>query len=450
MPVQTNASSPPGYPLIGHWWNFERDRLGFLTQCYRQYGETTRLRIVVPTFLINNPNDIHHVLVAHAENYRKSRRITGRVGRRLFGRGLLTKRDAAHRRQRRLVQPVFHRDAIVVFVEAINVHIEQMLAKWDAGSVVDLTAEMDRFAEDVLIRALVGDLGENDRRRLSEANRARRKFINHAFGSRFPFQQLLPTRLNWEYQWAARNQKNIIRELVSRARNGKIDPNSLLAQMAAANTSQGDRLSDVDLFDEVWELLTAGYETTRDTLTWASYLMAKHPEGVARLREEVGRVLGERPVRAEDLPRLVYAEMFFSEAMRLFPPAWMFARIALDDDVLPSGVRVPAGSKVYLCQYTAHRNEEFFPEPERFDPERFHADVRHTRPRFSYFPFGGGERVCVAESLARLEGVLVLSSLARRFDLALCPGQSVELVGAITLRPRSSIRVAVRSVLASD
>lgn len=449
MPVSPNVSGPPGYPLIGHWWDFERDRLGFLTGCYREFGETTRLQIVVPTFLINNPSDIHHVLVAHAENYRKSLRIIGRAGRRLFGRGLLTKRDTAHRRQRRLVQPVFHRDAIVVFVQAIEAHIEKMLGTWAADSV-DLTAEMDRFAEDVLIKALVGDLDEKRRKRLSEVNRARRRFINHAFSSQFPFPQLRPTRLNWDYQWAAREQTKIIRDLVSRARNGKIDPNSLLAQMAAGRPSQGDRLGDQDLFDEVWELLTAGYETTREALTWASYLMAKHPEGAARLRAEAVHVAGKRPVRAEDLPQLIYAEMFFSEAMRLFPPAWMFARVAMDHDVLPSGVRVTAGSKVYLCQYTAHRNAEFFPKPEIFDPERFHADVRYTRPRFSYFPFGGGERVCVAESLARLEGVLVLASLARRFDLAVCPGQSIEPVGAITLRPRSSIRVAVSSVFASD
>jgi cytochrome P450 len=122
----------------------------------------------------------------------------------------------------------------------------------------------------------------------------------------------------------------------------------------------------------------------------------------------------------------------------------MFVRVAIQDDLLPSGVRVPAGSKIYLCQYTAHRNEQFFPDPERFDPERFHPRVRHTRPRFSYFPFGGGGRVCVAESLARLEGVLVLASLARRFDLELPPGQVIEPRGAITLRPKNPIRATAR------
>ncbi len=444
MPAETTVKGPPGYPLIGQWWNFERDRLGFLADCYRHYGETARLRIVVPTFLVNNPHDIHHVLVAHEENYRKSWRVVGRAGRRLFAHGLLTKRGAAHLRLRRLVQPVFHRHAVVVFVEAIQAHLEQMLDNWVVNSVVDVTAEMDRFAEHVLIRALVGELEEKSRHSLSKANRCRRRFINHAFSIQFPFPFLLPTLRNWEYQRAVHVQRKIIRGLVNGARSAWIEPNSLLAHMAAAENAQGDRLSEDELFEEVWELLTAGYETTREALTWSSYLMAKHPEGAARVRAEVARVVGRRAVQVEDVPQLVYTEMFFSEAMRLFPPSWMFVRVAIDDDVLPSGVRVPAGSKIYLCQYTAHRNQEFFPDPERFDPDRFHAEVRHTRPRFSYFPFGGGQRVCVAESLARLEGVLVLASLARRFDLELCQGQVIQPVGAITLRPSNPIRVVAR------
>jgi cytochrome P450 len=155
-------------------------------------------------------------------------------------------------------------------------------------------------------------------------------------------------------------------------------------------------------------------------------------------------VVGEGAVAAEDVPRLLYSEMFFSESLRLYPPVWMFVRVAVEDDILPSGVRIPAGSKIFFCQYTAHRNEAFFPDPERFDPERFLAGTGNAWPRFAYFPFGGGRRVCVAESLARLEGVLLLASVARRFDLELCPGQNVEPVGAITLRPRDPIRVAVR------
>jgi cytochrome P450 len=402
-----------------------------------------RLRIVRSTLLINDPDDIHHVLVAHAANYAKSWQSTGRVGRRMFGFGLISREGQKHTRQRQLVQPTFHRQILAAFVEAIHTQVERMVSRWTVNAVVDLTAEIDRFAEDVLIDALLGDLDPEVRRRLSQANRVRRRFINHAFKAPFPL-QLLPTPENWVFRRALLEQTRILRELVRRAVSGGDGRPTLLAQMASAETRHADRLSEADLVEELLELLTAGFETTREALTWACYLLATRPGEAVRVRDEVSTVAGPGAIDATDVPRLEYTAMFFSEALRLFPPVWMFVRSAIEDDVLPSGVRVPAKWKIYMCQYTAHRNEAFFPDPERFDPERFLPDARHARPRFSYFPFGGGTRVCVAESLARLEGVLVLASLARRFDLGLCPGQQVEPVGAITLRPKHPIRLSVR------
>jgi cytochrome P450 len=217
-------------------------------------------------------------------------------------------------------------------------------------------------------------------------------------------------------------------------------PESLIARIAAAQGSGGDQLKAAELLEEVSELLTAGFETTRDALTWALYLLARHPAYAARLRKQA-HALGQRPLNAGDLPNLFYAEWFFSEALRLYPPAWMFIRIAIGDDELPTGVSVSAGTKILFCQYTAHRNPKYFPDPERFDPERFRPEAAQARPRFSYFPFGAGPRVCVAEPLARLEGVLVLASVARRFCLEPLPDQNIRPVGAITLRPSAPILV---------
>lgn len=437
------VQGPPAFPLIGHWRPFTRNRLRFLVECHRQYGQTTRLHIVKPTFLINDPDDIQHVLVTGERKYGKSWQVTSPSGRRMFFHGLLAKHDAAHRQQRRIVQAVFHRHAITAFVDAIRTHIDVMLDAWAAASIVDVAAEMDRFAEQVLFRALLGKIDDELCRRLSETDRVRRRFIAHAFVSRLPLPQAWPTPSQWAFRRATRLQRRIIQELVAAARNGTADRDSLLSQMARAGT-QAHHLADEDLVEEVGELLNAGFETTRDALTWSTYLMARHPDEAVRVRDEITRIIGQRSIVADDIPRLTYTDMFLSEAMRLFPPVWMFVRIALEDDQLPTGTRVPAGSKIYMCQYTAHRNEVFFPDPERFDPGRFSLEKRQTRPRFSYFPFGGGARVCVAESLARLEGVMVLASLARRFDLELCPGQTIEPIGAITLRPGSPIRVAVK------
>lgn len=440
--VATDIGSQRRPPLLGDWWRFQRDRLGFLTACHRRYGQTVRLRIVRSTFLINHPEDIHHVLVAHASNYEKSWQTTGRAGRRMFGFGLLTRQGQTHTRQRRLVQPTFHKEGVAAFVDAIEGQVERMVARWDASTTVNLTEEMDRLAEDVLIDALLGELEPEVRSRLSQTNRTRRRLINDAFGAPLPLH--LPTPRKWALRRAQGEQRRILLDLVRRAADGAIGRPTLLAQMAAAEARNADRLSEADLLDELTELLTAGFETTRDALIWASYLLAAKPREAARVRDEVAAVVGSGAFRAADVPRLEYTAMFFSEALRLFPPVWMFVRAAIEDDLLPSGVRVPSRSKIFMCQYTAHRNESFFADPERFDPERFRLDAHHARPRFSYFPFGGGTRVCVAESLARLEGVLVLASLARRFDLALCPGQRVEPVGEITLRPRRPIRLDVR------
>lgn len=442
MSGESRVGSQRRPPLLGDWWNFQRDRLGFLTGCHLRYGQTVRLRIVRSTLLINNPDDIHHVLVANAANYGKSWQTTGRAGRRMFGFGLLSRQGSAHGRQRRLVQPTFHKQVVAAFIEAIEAQVERMVGRWTGSTTVDLTVEMDRFAEDVLIDALFGELEPDVRSRLSQANRARRRLINHAFTAPLPI-QLLPTPRNYAFRRALREQRQILLDLLRRATSDDAHP-TLLAQMASAETRDADRLSEADLVEELTELLTAGFETTREALTWACYLLATKPREAGRVRNEVAEVVGDGAIGGTGVSRLDYTAMFFSEVLRLFPPVWMFVRTAIEDDILPSGVRVPARSKIYMCQYTAHRNEAFFPDPERFDPERFRPDARRVRPRFSYFPFGGGSRVCVAESLARLEGVLVLASLARRFDLALCPGQPIEPVGAITLRPRHPIRINVR------
>jgi cytochrome P450 len=391
--------------------------------------------------LIHDPRDIQHVLVDRESNYRKNDRVMGRSGQRMFARGLLTRGLAPHRVRRRLVQPHFRNRVLGALMEIVREQVRLMVETW--SDVVDLSAEMDSFSERVLIRALVGELDEATRERLSNTNRARRRLINDAFNQKFPYPHLLPTLTNWRYRQATSAQREMVASLVRAARTGALDPRSLLALMASYESGEGNRLEDDALVEEMVELLTAGFETTRETLTWAIFLMAQHPRCAAALRSEADRVLANRTIEESDLPKLAYTDMFLSEALRLYPPAWLFMRLAIEADVLPSGVPVRPGWKIYMCQYTAHRNARYFPEPERFDPERFSPASRETRPRFAYFPFGGGPRVCVAEPLVRLEAAVVLSEIARRCRVSLADDRPVEPVGAITLRPRGSIRIKV-------
>jgi cytochrome P450 len=404
-----------------------------------------RLHLVRPTLLIHDPRDIQHVLVDREDHYRKSDRVVGRAGQQMFARGLLTREWAAQRLRRRLVQPHFHRRVIASFVDVMDEEVRHLLDSWNAG-FVDLTAEMDRFSERLLIRTLIGEVDEDTRRRISWTNRARRRLIGDAFGRRFPFPHLLPTRTNWRYRRASRVQRATLRSLVRKARDNRLDPRSLLALMAGYETGEGSRLDDDALVEEMVELLTAGIETTRETLTWAVFAMAAQPRHAAGLASEAARVLEDRRVRPDDLPKLEHAEMFLSEVMRLYPAAWMFVRLAAGDDELPTGARVGRGWKICLCPYTSHRNPAYFPDPERFDPSRFSREAREARPRFAYFPFGGGPRVCVAEPLIRVEGVVLLAALARRYSLALVDERPIEPVGAITLRPKGSIRISARPI----
>jgi cytochrome P450 len=445
MRCAPGLAGPPGHPLVGHWWQFERDRLGFVAGCHRRYGDTVPLHIVRPGLLIRDPRDIQHVLVDREDRYKKSDRVVGRSGRRMFSRGLLTGEIPAQRVRRRLVQPHFHRRVLGAFVDVMRELADDMLDSW-AGRVVDVTSEMDRFSEQVLIRALAGELDERTAERISQANRARRRLINDAFAGIFPLPHLLPTPANWRYRAATRWLGRALHDLVAAARGGRLDPRAMLSLMAEYETTEGRRLGDDEVVDEMLELLTAGYETTREVLTWSVYLMARHPEEALRVREQVRSTVGDRAIGADAVPGLTRADMFLSESLRLYPPTWMFIRVAVGDDRLPSGAAVRAGAKIYLCQYTSHRNPAYFPDPDRFDPDRFLPERQKARPRFAYFPFGGGPRVCVAEQLVRVEGAVLLASVARRFDLALADDRTIDPVGAITLRPRQPIIVTARPI----
>jgi len=202
-------------------------------------------------------------------------------------------------------------------------------------------------------------------------------------------------------------------------------------------------MTDQQVRDEVVTLFVTGYETIGEALTWTSYLLAQHPAIEEKFLSEVDAVLGGRPPCAADLSHLTYAGMVLAESMRLYPPTWLFVRIAQAEDRLPSGATIPAGSKIYLCQYVMHRHPGYFQNPERFDPERFTETAKKARPQFAYFPFGGGARVCIGEHFAKMEATIVLASIAQRFRLRLVPGQTIVPEPKMTLRSKHGIMMRV-------
>ncbi len=418
---------------------FLRDKLGFLSRCAEQYGDVVRLEIAGPTYLLTDADDVGHVLVGNADNYAKSPRVAGRRARRFFGEGVVTSRGQVHLRARRTLQPAFHWNVIQRFATLMIDEAERQLAPWQDGAEVDIHAEMLTLTQRIMMRALLGEESEAEVARFSRAVADRRGYQEHLLNSVFPLPEYVPNRTTRAYRRARTEIDTILRSAV-RLRRSRTVSGDLLSMLVQLQGEDGTGLSDSLILDEARTLAIAGYETVAEALTWTWHLLALSREPHDRLVSEVDGV-GDGPLGAQDVPRLPYARMVFAEAMRLYPPSWIFVRIAERSDVLPGGVYVPAGAKMYLCPFLTHRSPRYFPDPERFDPERFTEALIRSRPRLAYFPFGAGRRLCLGEEFAWMEGVLLLAHIARRFRLTHVPGQTIVPDPNVTLRPRNGIRM---------
>jgi cytochrome P450 len=264
-----------------------------------------------------------------------------------------------------------------------------------------------------------------------------------------PFARLLarlPLPAKRRFREARERLDSTIYRMINERRASGEDRGDLLSMLIQARDEEGDGtgMTDKQLRDEAMTIFLAGHETTANALTWTWYLLSQHPEIEARFHAEVDDVLKGAPPAAEDFPRLRYTEMVLAEAMRLYPPAWVISRRALGDYQI-DGYAIPARSILVMSQYVTHHDARFFPDPFRFDPERWRPEARESRPKFSYFPFGGGPRVCIGESFAWLEGALVLATIAQRFRMRLAPDQQVELRPIITLRPKYGMRMILEA-----
>lgn len=435
------ARGPAGYPLVGNLPEFLCDKLGFLSRCAATYGDVIKLKIGEPTFLLNHPDDIKHVLVLNPDNYGKSPRMTSASGRKLSGSGLLTSVGPEHLRQRRMMQPVFYRKTVESFSRIITEGVEEMLARWADGMELDLEGEMMGLVQRNIVKTLLGADADHDLPALLNAVTIRRQYMEHVFFS--PLPEWVPSRIGWRYRRAMHRIDAIVMGAIQARRARPADTKDLLSLLLCAKYDDGTAMTDHQVRDEVVTLLVTGYETIGEALTWTSYLLSQHPAIAAKCFAEVDAAIGGRSPGVEDLPKLPYLGMVLAESMRLYPPTWIFIRIAQEEDTLPSGAVIPAGSKIYLCQYVMQRHPRYFPDPERFDPERFTDTAKKERPQFTYFPFGGGSRVCIGEHFAKMEATLILSSIAQRFRLSLVPGQIIVPEPTMTLHPRNGIRMRV-------
>jgi cytochrome P450 len=451
MPTTASPTPPgprarfPGQLLLA----FRRDPLGFLERLARDYGDVSFVRLGDRrVHLLNHPDLIKDVLVTEHRRFHKGRGLE--LAKHLLGDGLLTSEGDFHRRQRRLAQPAFHPQRIARYADAMVEHAERTSERWaelavrTPTPVLDLHQEMMRLTLGIVGKTLFATEVEGEAHEIGQAITTSMELFRSF--TTLPFAALLerlPLPSTWRFLKARARLDATISRLIADRRAAGEDRGDLLSMLLLAQDEEGSGgMSDQQVRDEAMTLFLAGHETTANALTWTWYLLSRHPEVETCLHSELDQVLDSRGARAQDMPTLAYTWRVLAEAMRLYPPAWVIGRRAIADYEV-AGYRLPKDSIVLVSQWVTQRDPRFFPDPERFDPERWTDEARATRPRFAYFPFGGGPRTCIGEQFAWMEGVLVLATLARRWRPRLGPGHRVALQPSITLRPLGGMKMVL-------
>jgi cytochrome P450 len=443
------AAGLGGLELFRLMPRFRRDPLRVFAELNEEFGHVVRMKGLWTAYQLTHPRDIEHVLQTNSQNYRKGRQY--REFRTSIGNGLLISDGEFWRRQRRLAQPAFHRQRINAFGQTMVESAESLLVRWQtleaAGEPFNVVAEMMRLTLRIVGLTIFGTDLSGDTEHIARSLDIARAHAIRRMWQPVKLPVWFPTRSNRVFLRAIRASEQVIYRMIDARRRGEVETDDLLSLlMRARDEETGEAMSDEQLRAEAATMLTAGHETTALALSWTWYLLAEHPEAEARLHAELDAVLeGGRPPTVEDLPRLPYTRMVVEEVLRLYPPAWVVGRTAIDDDEA-GGYRIEAKSEVVMCLYVTHRHPEFWDDPGAFDPERFLPERVAARPRYAYFPFGGGPRQCIGNNFALMEIQLVLATLARRYRLRLAPGrQQVEPEASITLHPRRGIRMTLEA-----
>jgi len=442
-PLRT-PPGPKGHFLLGNLAAVSRDWLGFYSRCARDYGDVVKLRYLhVPICLLIHPRDIEYVLVVNPGNFTKS--ADYRALARVLGNGLLTNEGKSWQRQRGLIQPAFRRENILSYVPVMTRAASRLLGSWISGESRNVHEDMMAVTLQIVAQCLFGAEVTGVAERVGKAMQVvtDRFMADASQALLLPFD--LPDFLAPARQHAIGELNKIINGIIRKRRASNQPRGDLLDTLLQVRDTEGRPMSDAQLRDEVMTLFLAGHETTALALSWTCFLLAENPRIEAKLIEELRTVLGDREPAVEDLSRLRYTEMILKESMRLYPAVWGIGRRAVADCEI-GGYHVTAGTNIFIFQSLTQRDPRFFSNPDAFNPERWREDpVRSGKiPRFAYFPFGGGPRVCVGASFAMLEAMLLLAMIQQRFHLDLVPGHPVEPVPSVTLRPKNGIRVNVQ------
>jgi cytochrome P450 len=441
--MSTEPPGPRGEFVFGNTRQYARDPFAFLTACADAYGDVVRFDLgPLETYMLTAPDEIERVLVTDAARYQKPDFQDDALGT-LLGDGLLLSEGETWREQRELANPAFNMSRIVGLADLMTDRTEAMLEEWADGDTVDVEVEMARLTVKIIVEAMLGvDIDDETTRTVQENL--------EPLGARFepdPLRFVLPdwapTQENRDYAAAVETMEGVIDDIVAERRgteygeDGEAPMDFLSILLRAQNEG---RQTETQIRDEMMTMLLAGHDTTALTLTYTWYLLSQHPEVERRVHEELATVCGGETPTMADVREFEYLEWVLQESMRLYPPVYVMFREP-QVDVKLGGYRVPAGSAIMLPQWVVHRSDRFYDDPEAFDPERWRPERRSARPRFSYFPFGGGPRHCIGKQFSLLEAKLILGTVAQRYSLSYAREEPFDLRGSLTMHPEEPMRM---------
>ncbi len=459
----------------GHFRKFRTDPTGFLT-AQSKLGDVSYFRMgSQPGYFLNHPDLVRDLFVLNAHKFMKGRAL--QRAKNLLGEGLLTSEGEFHLRQRRMIQPAFHRARIADYAKSMVEFADQMAATWNDGDVRDIDKEMMHLTLQIVGKTLFNANVEDDADNVGNAMTTVSKLFNFLLLPYSEWLQKLPLPRARRFNRARTTLNSVIYGIINERRRAGEDTGDLLSMLLAArDEDDGGSMTDVQIRDEALTLFLAGHETTSNALTWTWYLLSQNPDKAEKMYEELDRVLdagrnptgregvanAERGMRSadsnpkskiqnpksdsrlptiDDLPNLKYTESVIAESMRLFPPAWAIGRLATEEHEF-SGFAIPKGALILVSPYVIGRDPRFWERADEFIPERWNTQsVKEAGQKNIYFPFGGGVRRCIGEAFAWTEGILLLATLAREWKLSLIPEQKIGLQPLITLRPKYGMKM---------
>jgi cytochrome P450 len=442
------ARLPPGPPrsirtlLV---YGPARDPIRFFQGLARDHGDLAYVRTAGENlFLVNDPRHIRDILVNHQHKFMKGRGLER--AKRLLGEGLLTSEGAVHVRQRRLMQPAFHRERIASYASVMTDYAHRVRDSWQDGSTIDAAKEMNRLTLGVVGKTLFDADVESQAKEVGEALTA---VLESFWLLMLPWVEVLdrlPIPALKRGRAARARLDGIIYGMIAERRRSGVDRGDLLSMLLTAQDEEhpGQGMTDEQVRDEAMTIFLAGHETTANALAWTWYLLSRTPDAERKVHEEIDRVLGGRQPTVADIPALTYLEQVVTEAMRLYPPAWIIGRRALEDYSIGEYL-IPARSIVIVSPYLVQRDARYYTNPDAFVPERWTPSFKASLQPFAYFPFGGGARRCIGDAFAWMELVLVAATIAQRWRLELVPGHPVIPQPVVTLRVKHGLRMVVRA-----